>query len=171
MATDVERSAALIRYFRLIEMFKKSQQRWGNQCRWLEKTFEAVSDLEEEVIKEFEQLWLSELPAEANAHFRAIVSKMDQIRYAALPALFDEVEKKSIHAHNMATRGKGAIRRHEADPKSRAMKEIQSEWQRAGRPGASFARDIAKKYHLAGIELTEGGIKNAISRWRKESSS
>lgn len=57
------------------------------------------------------------------------------------------------------------------DPKAQAMLEIREAWKLAHRPGASFAKEMALKYQTAGIDLSEGGIKNAISRWRRESSS
>ncbi len=53
------------------------------------------------------------------------------------------------------------------DPKSKAMAEIRGEWERRFRPGASFAREMHGRY--AGIIDSEASIKNAISRWRKES--
>ena len=57
------------------------------------------------------------------------------------------------------------------DPKSAAMDAVKSEWERmlngdvSFRSDAQFARDMMKPY---GNELSEGGIKNAIVRWRKE---
>jgi len=67
------------------------------------------------------------------------------------------------------TRGSrdAAISRWGNDPKSRAMSEIRAEWLRRGRPGAGFAREMAIKYQNVGTDLSEGGIKNAISRWRR----
>lgn len=57
------------------------------------------------------------------------------------------------------------------DPKSIAMKEIRAEWEQRNRPGASFAREMAVKYQMDGTEISEGSIKNAIGRWRREKSS
>lgn len=61
-----------------------------------------------------------------------------------------------------------AFARHESDPKSLAMREIRAEWERRQRPGASFAREMARHYQLQDIDISEGGIKNAIGRWRRE---
>ena len=66
---------------------------------------------------------------------------------------------------------KGGKARLKNDPKARAMLEIREAWEVARRSGASFAKEMAMKYQTAGLDLTEGGIKNAITRWRKESSS
>jgi hypothetical protein len=55
------------------------------------------------------------------------------------------------------------------DPKAAAMSQIREEWEKAGRPGASFARDIHTRY--ADVLVSEKSIENAIARWRKEQSS
>lgn len=64
-------------------------------------------------------------------------------------------------------RSRGGQRRAANDPRSQAMIEIRTEWERRRRPGASFARDMAIKYQTRGIGISEGGIKNAIGRWRR----
>lgn len=66
------------------------------------------------------------------------------------------------------TRRGGVAKRHK-NPKSAAMAAIKDEWRRQHRPGGGFARTMAARYQREGLDITEGGIKNAISRWRKES--
>lgn len=66
---------------------------------------------------------------------------------------------------------KGGKSRAEKDPKAQAMIEIEKVWRSRNRPGGKFAADMAREYQTRGIDLTEGGIRNAITRWRKESSS
>ncbi len=57
------------------------------------------------------------------------------------------------------------------DPKGAAMNDVKNKWEcmQSGetphQSDAQFARNMMKEY---GDVLTEGGIKNAISRWRKE---
>lgn len=63
----------------------------------------------------------------------------------------------------------GGRARHANDPKSEAMDAIKVEWERRHRPGAAFAREVAVKYQSQGLDISEGGIKNAIGRWRRES--
>ncbi|NLA96491.1 MAG: hypothetical protein GX838_06590 [Clostridiaceae bacterium] len=59
------------------------------------------------------------------------------------------------------------------DPKALAMQKVKTEWQamqqaaRRYRTDAQFARDMMVEH---GQTLSEGSIKNAITRWRKESS-
>lgn len=66
---------------------------------------------------------------------------------------------------------KMAARRWEVDPKSSAMEQVKVKWEQmlggatSFRSDAQFARDMMKDH---GEELSEGGIKNAIVRWRKE---
>lgn len=66
---------------------------------------------------------------------------------------------------------KGAKARAAKDPKARAMEAIRAEWERRHRPGGKFAADMARQHQQQGIEISEGSVKNAITRWRKESSS
>lgn len=73
-----------------------------------------------------------------------------------------------MHASN---RQRGGEIRWARDPKSQAMAEIRAEWERRQRPGGGFAGEMARKFQQRGIDISEGGIKNAIGRWRKSSSS
>ena len=57
------------------------------------------------------------------------------------------------------------------DPKVAAMNAIYSEWEMRGRPRAAFAREMAIQYQASGVDIAEGSIKNAMTRWRKKSSS
>lgn len=65
---------------------------------------------------------------------------------------------------------RAAQARHAGDPRSAAMKAVKAHWtemligKAKHRSDAQFARDMMKDY---GEILSEGGIKNAISRWRK----
>ncbi len=65
-----------------------------------------------------------------------------------------------------------AAARWATDPKRAAMNDVKKKWEamKSGaaphRSDAQFARDMMRDY---GDVLSEGGIKNAISRWRKKS--
>lgn len=70
-------------------------------------------------------------------------------------------------SYREAMRNRGR-KRWDDDPKAKAMSLIRAEWEKKNRPGASFARDMARMFQKQGIDISEGGVKNAISRWRKE---
>ena len=61
----------------------------------------------------------------------------------------------------------GGIARWMSDPKAQAMQDIRKEWEEQGRPRAPFAKNMSSKYQLKGIDISKGGIDNAIARWRK----
>jgi hypothetical protein len=95
--------------------------------------------------------------------FNALRAQYDALSTTAVAkAAMDAVRKE--HRHQSARGGKAKAAN---DPKAKAMAEIREEWERRRRPGASFAREMHGKF--AGILESEGSIKNAISRWRKES--
>lgn len=73
----------------------------------------------------------------------------------------------SKRARAQAVRGGEARKR--GSPKTAAMEEIRKEWTLRNRPGAGFALEMAVKYQRKGVDLSEGGIKNAIVRWRRGS--
>lgn len=66
---------------------------------------------------------------------------------------------------------RNAKKRAAADPKAQAMRSIEKAWDDAGRPDASkFASERAMEHQLRGIEITQGGIYNALRRYEKKSS-
>lgn len=73
----------------------------------------------------------------------------------------------AVREEHRQQRARGGKAKAANDPKAKAMAEIREEWERRRRPGASFAREMHSKF--AGILESEASIKNAISRWRKES--
>jgi hypothetical protein len=90
------------------------------------------------------------------------------ISHTALSAQQKLAAQALIEASN---RQRGGRTRWESDPKGRAMFEIRAEWERRQRPGGAFARLMARKFQEQGVDISEGGIKNAIARWRASSSS
>jgi len=64
---------------------------------------------------------------------------------------------------------KNAAKRQRTDPKAQAMAEIRSEWEKAGRPGAVFARQMHARF--SDVIASEGSIRNAMSKWRRGESS
>lgn len=70
---------------------------------------------------------------------------------------------------NSFTAKSNAKKRAASDPKSRAMRAIEKAWDEAGRPDAGkFATDQARDHQLQGIEITQGGIYNALKRHEKK---
>lgn len=92
--------------------------------------------------------------------------------YGLMKSLENSGESPIAEAVALEIRSQGsrdaAVARWKGDPKGRAMREIRTEWERRRRPGGSFAREMARHYQQKEIDLTEGGIKNAIGRWRRE---
>ncbi|MBS0216375.1 MAG: hypothetical protein JSR50_11560 [Proteobacteria bacterium] len=86
----------------------------------------------------------------------------------ALQALDRALDDRAIELDRPRLAG---LKRAENDPKAKAMHEIRREWENRQQPGRGFAKEMAFKYQQEGVDLSEGGIKNAISRWRRESSS
>lgn len=84
----------------------------------------------------------------------------------ALQALDAQMKDRG---HSLDWRTKGGFARWKNDPRSRAMTEIREAWEKAGRPGAAFARQIHTRY--ADVITSERSIESAISRWRREKSS
>lgn len=99
-------------------------------------------------------------------HIQRFVDDFKNMEAAALIM----ATRKSVHEEYRQQRARGGKNKAANDPKVRAMSEIKIEWLRQHRPGGAFARDMAIKYQREGLDISEGGIKNAIGRWRKDPS-
>lgn len=83
----------------------------------------------------------------------------------------DGIAKAIAESNTVSAARLSAERRWTKDPKAVAMRDVRDQWDamQAGkvhhRSDAQFARDMMKRH---GGDLSEGGIKNAISRWRRE---
>lgn len=107
-------------------------------------------------------IWVAQARADA-------VNLADAIALAAFVLTTIRVAEE-VEATSSIDRMHAAAVRWEGDTKGQAMQKVKAAWMemRAGkttfRSDAKFARDMMKDF---GNVLSEGGIKNAISRWRR----
>lgn len=121
----------------------------------------AMSQNHETLARHFADLWaVDQLTQRANRLHRAAASHVETAGLAK-----DEIQRRK--------KTKGARARWEKDPAALSMREVRKEWSKwqatttSSFPSdAAFARAMALKYP----DITsEASIKNACSRWRKES--
>lgn len=103
--------------------------------------------------------------------YREALEQCDQLGALAMSAGGHYAEAAAKLTKQYQDRRRGYLGKSANDPKVPAMEAIKAEWERRHRPGGKFAHDMAIKYQGQGVDISEGGIKNAITRWRKEPSS
>ena len=138
--------------------------RFGTRVRRVSKW--AMLQDKEKLAHRFALLWaLDKVTAQVNnALYRLDAADADMESDASeLRALIADLQK--------SLRARGAVARWNNDPKSQAISEVKEKWlaMKSGasryRSDAQFSREMMRDY---GELLSEGGIKNAIVRWRRE---